>query len=178
MRRLIAPAAALLLFACSQPAQTPAAPPPTAGPAQTPTLACNDVAPDAAAPVQVEAGALAAAALPPDLPGGPITPGVYDLRRIQAVDDAPAWTANRPAALAVTEGPDGVVFNWADAPAGAAPDRWTASFREGPPAQLNFSCGRSGAAPIAFSASAAELRQRLPAANGEGGYQMVLARRT
>jgi hypothetical protein len=176
MRRLMLLAATTAMIACSPPQQrTEPAPPP---PAQTPVeaAACNTVTPDPARAVTLSDEAVAVASLPPELPGGPIAPGVYDLTSGNRIGGAAGWQGARPTALEVTEGDAGVALNWAQSN-GAETERWTATFHQGPPAQLAFLCGRSGQGEIAFQASASELRLRMPDASGTGQLFLVFAKR-
>lgn len=176
MRRWILMAASAALVACSPPSNTAQTEPPV----ETPPLveaACNSVTPDLSKQVQLHTEPVAAAALPPDLPGGPITPGIYDLDGGFVSAGAPAWTEARAVALEVTESSAGVVFNWAAAPDRSEDARWTATFHEGPPAQLSFTCGRSGNAEIAFGAPNNQLRLRMPDPSGTGAQALIFVRR-
>lgn len=174
MRRLVLLAAVSTLVACSPPPREAEAPSPAPTPAQ---FVCNDLAPDLAHPVTLGAEAVAVAALPPELPGGPITPGIYDLTGGALLDAAPAWQSPRAVALSVSESASGVTFNWAEASAGAAPTRWTASFHQDPSPQLAFSCGREGSSPIAFQAQAGDLSLRMPDPSGRGNLFLTFKRR-
>jgi hypothetical protein len=176
MRRTILMAAAALLAACSQPSNTAQTePPPETPPVVT---ACNTVTPDLSKQVQLQTEPVAAASLPPDLPGGPITPGIYDLQSGFVAGGAPAWTEARAVALEVTESATaGVVFNWAAAPDRSDSAHWTAAFHEGPPAQLAFTCGRTGGSEIAFSVQQDQLRLRIPDPSGTGTQALLFVRR-
>jgi hypothetical protein len=174
MRRSILLAAAAALVACSPPSNTAEAPAETPPAIET---ACNTVTPDLSKQVQLQTEPVAAAALPPDLPGGPITPGIYDLDTGYVSGGAPAWTEARAVALEVTESSAGVVFNWAAAPDRPDTARWTATFHEGPPAQLSFTCGRTGNAEIAFGAPANQLQLRVPDPGGTGTQALIFVRR-
>lgn len=175
MRRILL-LAAVALAACQPTSpQTKAEAPP---PAPTTVAACNDVAPDASKQVTLQSQPLAAAALAEGLDGGPVTPGTYDLASGNVADGAPAWTSSQAVALNVTEAGGVVTFNYAALPSGGGDaDRWTAAFREGPPAGLSFSCGRSGEAPITFEAQGQNLRLMIPAAGGTGSVFYNFVRR-
>ncbi len=163
MRRLLATAAlAALLAACTPPAEQSEAPD-TPGPQ---VQACNTITPDNARMVRVEeAQAVAAAAS--DLPGGPITPGLYDLTRAVRIGEATGWQDTRAVALEVSEAPSSVIFQWAGAPASGEVDRWTASFTDTPRPRLRFTCGRMGDVEPDFTASGNALQLRVPdGANG------------
>jgi len=169
-------AATAALIACSPPQQRtePApAPLPEAPPAQT---ACNTTAPNPAQAVTLSDEAVAVASLPPELPGGPITPGVYDLTSGNRIGGAAGWQGARATALEVTEGGAGVAVNWAQS-SGTETERWTATFHQGPPAQLAFLCGRTGQSEITFQASATDLRVRMPDASGTGHLLLVFRKR-
>lgn len=174
MRRLLLLTAATTLMACSQPQQpqtTQAAP-------QTPIVrACNALEPDMSRALAPEEEGVAAAALPPELPGGPITPGIYDLTGGVRVDGAPAWPDARAVSIEVAESADGVTFNWAQASATGEAERWTAQFHQGPPAQLSFTCGRTGEAQIAFTPTAHSLQLRIPDASGVGALRLTFEKR-
>lgn len=174
-RSILLAAAAAALLACSQPAQREADAPAAD---ETPIVrACNALEPDMSRAIQLPEEPVAAASLPPELPGGPITPGIYDLVSGARLDGAPAWPDARAVSLEVTEGPGGVTFNWAQAGATGEAERWTASFHQGPPAQLAFSCGREGQMPIAFGVRDNDLQLRLPDPSGAGAQRLVFARR-
>jgi len=176
MRRFMLLAATAALVACTPPQQRnePApAPLPEPPPAAT---ACNAIAPNPAQAVTLSDEAVAVASLPPELPGGPISPGVYDLTSGNRIGGAAGWQGARATALEVTEGGAGVALNWAQV-AGAETERWTASFHQGPPAQLAFLCGRTGQSEITFQASANELRLRMPDASGVGQLFLVFRKR-
>lgn len=177
-RRTILLAACAVLSACSPPAseqksETPPAPAP-----EPIEIACNTLAPDMTKPVRLSDQAVAAAALAPELPGGPITPGVYDLTAGNVTDGAPVWTEDRFVALEVAESEAaGVTFSVAEARLGAETARWSATFHGGPPAQLAFTCGREGQAQIEFAAEANRLQLRLPDPGGVGRQYLVFTRR-
>jgi len=177
MRRFMLLAATAALVACSppqqqtQPARAPLPEPPV-------VTACNAITPNAAQAVTLSDETVAVASLPPELPGGPIAPGVYDLASGVRIGGAAGWQGARATALEVTEGGAGVAVNWAQSTgAGAEIDRWTASFHEGPPAQLAFACGRTGQSEITFQASATELRLRMPDAGGAGHLLLTFRKR-
>lgn len=164
MRRLLLTAAlAAVLAACSPPAQREAEAPDAPSPQ---VQACNTITPDNARMVRVEeAPAIASAAS--DLPGGPITPGVYDLTRAVRIGQATGWQDTRAVALEVSEAPSSVIFQWAGAPASGEVDRWTASFTDTPRPRMRFTCGRIGDVEPDFTASANALQLRIPdGANG------------
>lgn len=177
-RRLILLAASTMLLACSPPAndtaKTEPAPAPTPPPVQA---ACNALTPDMTKPVRLTDQAVAAAALQPELPGGPITPGVYDLTAGNVLDGAPGWTEDHFVALEVTESAEGVTFNFADARMGGETRRYTADFTQGPPAQLTFTCGANGPAPIDFAAEPNRLGLRMPGESGTGRQYLIFTRR-
>ncbi|MGQ0532934.1 MAG: hypothetical protein ACT4OF_09645, partial [Caulobacteraceae bacterium] len=102
---LLTIAVVALLAACSPPASQQERPETPPGPA---VVACNDVAPDMARQVSVE-DAIAAAVTAPDLRGGSITPGTYDLVRATRIGAATGWSGTRAVARAVTEDPAGAV---------------------------------------------------------------------
>jgi hypothetical protein len=164
MRRLLFSAAlAALLIACTPPAQQDAEAPDTPGPQ---AQACNTITPDNARMVRVEE-ALAVAAVASDLPGGPITPGIYDLTRAVRVGQATGWQDARAVALEVSEQAGGVVFQWAGAPGSGEVDRWTATFTDTPSPSLSYTCGRIGTVAPDFTASGNALQLRIPdGANG------------
>lgn len=175
MRRILL-LAAVALAACQPPSPRTRTetPPPTA----TTVAACNDVAPDATKQVTLQTQPLAAVALAEGLDGGPIAPGTYDLASGNVADGAPAWTSPNAVALNVSEAGGAVTFNYAALPsAGGDAERWTATFREGPPAGLSFSCGRTGDAPITFEAQGQNLRLMIPAAGGTGSVFYNFVRR-
>ncbi|WP_395645835.1 hypothetical protein [Terricaulis sp.] len=177
MRRLLL-LAAVALAACQPPADKNAPPPATTSTPTSVVAACNDVAPDATKQVQLQTQPLAAAALAEGLDGGPVSPGVYDLTAGNVADGAPMWASPRAVALAVTESGGAVTFNYAAAPAAGDTERWTASFADGPPATLTFSCGRTGATPVTFEAQGANLRLVIPDASGVGSVYYTFARRS
>lgn len=161
---LLTTAFAALLAACSPPAERSERP--ETPPAPT-TVACNDVAPDAARQVAVgEEMATAAAAA--ELRGGSIAPGTYDLTSASRIGAATGWNGTRAVALAVSEAQNGsVTFNWAAAETGGATDRWTATFTEAPQPRLAYTCGRMGEVAADFAAQGAALQLRLQ--DGAGG---------
>jgi len=169
---LLLTAAAALLAACSPPRPEQKADAPPAPPIVS---ACNDVAPDAAKLVELRGQTVAAASLPPELRGGPITPGEYDLSSgtILSVDAQPATLA---AALRVSESEAGVRLDWAENAAGAE-TRWSALLQEGPPSLLVFSCGREGQAEISFGVEQNRLLVRWPDPARGGSVDLVLTRR-
>lgn len=174
MRRTILLAAAAALYACSQPpqqqAEAPAAP-------QAPIVrACNALEPDMSRAVLLTEEAVAVASLPPELPGGPITPGIYDLVSGVRTAEAPAWTDAQAISIELAEGTGGVTINWAQAGSSGEAQRWTATFHQGPPARLAFTCGREGQAEISFSAQSQALELHLPA-EGAGAHRLSFARR-
>jgi hypothetical protein len=127
--------------------------------------------------VRVQTAVAAAAALAPELRGGPINPGTYDLSSGAATDGAPDWGEDHFVALAVAETDAGVTFNWADSTPGQETQRWSAAFREGPPAQLEFSCGRDGQIDVEFAAQTGDLRLVMPDPRGTGRVLLVFTRR-
>lgn len=174
MRRVLL-LAAVALAACQPPAPQEKAEAPPAPPEVE--ASCNIVVPDVARAVRLGDEPVAVATLPPELPGGPITPGTYDLTAGYVVDGAPAWNEDRFVALEVAESNEGVVFNWAEARSGAPTERWSASFHQGPPARLQFGCGREGETEIQFAAQPATLQLRLPDAGGTGAMVLLFSRR-
>jgi len=174
MRQLLISAAlAALLVACTPPAQRDAEAP-SSDPAPQ-VQACNAVTPDSQRMVRIEeAQAVAAAAS--DLPGGPITPGVYDLTRAVRIGQATGWQGVRSVALEVTEGAEGVVFQWAGAPESGEVDRWTARFTDTPSPRVSFTCGRIGDVDADFTASASALQLRITD-GADGSLLMDFARR-
>ena len=164
MRRLLLSVAlAALLVACTPPTQREAEAPDAPGPQ---VQACNTITPDNARMVRVEE-AEAVASIASDLPGGPITPGIYDLTRAVRIGQATGWQDTRAVALEVSEAESGVVFQWAGAPASGAVDRWTASFTDTPRPRMSFTCGRIGDVEPNFTASGNALQLRVPdGANG------------
>lgn len=174
MRRLFLVAAAAALSSCSQPLDRERA---EAPPAPTPIVrACNVLEPDMSRTTLLAEEVVATAARAHELAGGPIAPGIYDLVRGARSADAPAWADPQSISIEVSEGPGGVLFNWAQAGATGEAQRWTATFHQGPPAQLSFSCGREGQAPIAFAVRGPDLELELP--SGEGRQRLTLTRRT
>lgn len=165
MRKLLISAAAItLLAACTPPTQQADRPDTPPGPT---TVACNDVAPDAARQIGVGEEVVTAAAAS-DLRGGSITPGTYDLVNATRVGSARGWTGTRAVALAVTEGEGGVTFNWAGATPSGETDRWTASLSETPQVRMTYSCGRVGEVAADFAAQNNTLHLRLQdGANGQ-----------
>lgn len=164
-------AACAALMACSP----PSAPKGEAPPAPAPEIsACNSVTPDISKPVSLRTEAVAAAALPPELLGGPVQPGTYDVISGVLSGGAPEPTGAMFAALEVAETENGVTFNWSQSVAGEDA-RWTASFIEGPPARLVFSCGREGDANTAYGVENNQLQLRIPEGGGAATY--VLMRR-
>jgi hypothetical protein len=163
MRKLpLTAAIAALMAACSPPPTETSAPDAPAPQVQ----ACNTITPDMARMVRVEETPAVAAAAS-DLPGGPISPGLYDLTRAVRIGQATGWQGARAVALDVTESADGVVFEWAGAPASGEVDRWTASFTDTPAPRLSYTCGRIGDVAADFTASAGALQLRVPdGANG------------
>ncbi|QGZ96045.1 hypothetical protein [Terricaulis silvestris] len=160
---LVSAAVAVLLGACSPPAQDTAetpAPPPT-------MIACNALSPNAARQVAVGEEVVAAAAAS-DLRGGSIAPGAYDLISATRVGSPTGWMGTRAVALDVGEATSGVVtFNWAGAAPGGESDRWTASFTDTPQPHMTFTCGRMGEVEVDFAAQGNGLQLRLPdGANG------------
>lgn len=174
MRRILL-LAAVALAACQPPSPQTKTGETTA--TSTTVAACNDVAPDASKQVTLQSQPLAAAALAEGLDGGPVAPGTYDLVSGNVADGAPVWTSPRAVALNVSEASGAVTFNYAALASGGDTDRWTASFREGPPAGLTFSCGRSGDAPITFEAQGQNLRLMIPDAGGTGAVFYNFVRR-
>lgn len=166
MRRLLFSAAcAALLIACSPPAQQADAP---ASEPAAQVQACNDVAPDLARMVGIEAQ-MATAAAASDLRGGAIAPGVYDLTRAVRIGQATGWQGERAVALEVTESAEGgTAFDWAGAAPGGDIDRWTASFSDaGEHPIMSYTCGRIGDVALEFTAQANALTLRVPdGANG------------
>lgn len=176
MRRMLLAAAAATLAACTPPTpQSTTTATTTAPPAPTP-VACNSLAPDLSKPVRLTPPPVAVAALP-DLPGGPIRPGTYDLTAGNVLDGAPEWTMDRFVALDVSESDDGVVFNWVSTTREGDTQRWTATFHEGPPAQLSFTCGRQGDIAVHGEATDARLTLRMPDPSGSGADNLVFAKR-
>lgn len=160
MRRfLLTTAIVALLGACTPPSSQQQDRPDT--PPGPQTVACNDVAPDAARQVAVGEEQVAAAAAA-DLRGGSITPGTYDLTRATRVGAATGWSGTRAVALQVSEDQSGAVtFNWAGSPTSGETDRWTATFTEAPQARLAYTCGRAGEVPAEFAAQSNTLQLRL-----------------
>jgi hypothetical protein len=176
MRRFTLLAAAAVLVACSPPAPRQTEAPPAEPPVVV--AACNSVTPDMTKPVRLGSEPVAVAALPPELPGGPIAPGAYDLISGNVADGAPEWSTDRFVALDVSESDAGVVFNYAAAAPGAETERWTASFHQGPPSQIEYTCGHEGTAAITFAASGNnELRLRMPDPSGTGAQVLLFVRR-
>ena len=178
MRRLLL-LAAVTLAACSPPSGSTTA---TTSSTETATvttpvqIACNALAPDITKTVRLTHPPVAVAALP-DLAGGPIEPGRYDLTSGNALDGAPEWTDARAVTLEVSEDHAVVTMNWAATTPGADIERWTATFHQGPPAQLSFSCGRSGDISVHGAATHTELRLRMPDPGGAGSDAFVFTRR-
>ncbi|MBI1188717.1 MAG: hypothetical protein GC206_15525 [Alphaproteobacteria bacterium] len=129
--------------------------------------ACNDVAINPA--VSVTPGPSVAAAADEGLLGGPITPGVYDLARVEQRNGAREWTEEtwRSVRVADSEAGQTLDFVTARGSADADPERFSARLRE-EPAGLIFTCGRTGEAPTAWSASNAGLQLQMPAEAGAG----------
>jgi hypothetical protein len=153
-----------LLAACSPPAQQAERPDSPPGPT---TIACNDVAPDAARQVSVGEEVVAAAAAA-DLRGGTIAPGTYDLITASRIGAATGWSGTRAVALAISENQNGgVTFNWAGSDPGGETDRWTATFTEAPQPRLAYTCGRVGEVGADFAAQTNALQLRLQ--DGAGG---------
>ncbi|MET0183102.1 MAG: hypothetical protein ABW199_09475 [Caulobacterales bacterium] len=178
MRRLLLLAASAGLIACTPPRSEETAqqaPPPA--PTAPIEAACNTVSPNLTRAAVVQTEAVAAAALAPELPGGPITPGVYDLQNVVLMDGAPQWSGSHFAAVEVVESDAGVAINWADITADGETSRWNASFHQGPPARVSFICGRSGESDITFSAEPNRLQLRVPDESGTGRLQLSFARR-
>lgn len=147
------------LVACSPPSQQQADRPDT--PPGPTTIACNDVAPNAARQVTVSDEVVTAAAAS-DLRGGSITPGTYDLVSAMRVGGATGWNGARAVALSVSEDQSGAVtFNWAGAEAGGETDRWTATFTETPQPRMSYTCGRVGEVAAEFAAQSNTLHLRL-----------------
>lgn len=173
MRKLLLGVAlAAFVTACQPPAQRPEAP------AETPptVAACNAATPDATRQVTIE-DELAVAAAAPDLRGGRIAPGVYDLTRAVRIGGATGWSGTRAVALDVTENPTGgVTFNWAGRGADGAVDTWTASFAEAPSPRLSYTCGRIGDIDAEFMAANNMLQLRLPD-GADGRLQLDFQRR-
>lgn len=164
MRRLLfSTALAAVLMACTPPSQQTTDAPDTPAPQ---VQACNTITPDNARMVRIEeAQAVAAAAA--DLPGGPITPGLYDLTRAVRIGQATGWQDARAVALEVSESGGGVTFQWAGAPASGEVDRWTATFTDTPSPRLSYTCGRIGDVSPDFTANGNALQLRIPdGANG------------
>ena len=178
MRRILL-LAALALAACSPPSsQTTTGAPSaesvtTAAPTQT---ACNTLAPDITRQVRLTRPPVALAATP-ELEGGPLPAGVYDLTSGSVLDGAPEWNEARAVAIEVAESENGVTLNWAATNPGAEITRWTARFHQGPPAQLSFICGRSGDVAVHGSASRTQVQLRLPDPSGTGSDAFVFTRR-
>lgn len=178
MRTFMLLAASAAVIACSPPSGTESAKQaPPASPIPPVEAACNDVAPNMTRAAQVQTEAVAAASLAPDLPGGPITPGVYDLQSVIPMDGARRWTEAHFAAISVIESDAGVAINWADAADTGETERWNATFHQGPPARLNFICGRSGEAGITFAAEPNTLQLRVPDVSGTGSLHLTFAKR-
>lgn len=167
---LISAAAAAVLAACSPPAQQQADRRETSP--ESTTIACNDVAPDAARQISIGEEVVTAAAAS-DLRGGAIAPGTYDLVNATRIGGAAGWTGTRAVALAVTEDQSGgVTFNWAGAEPDGDTDRWTASFVETPQPRMTYSCGRVGEVAADFAAQNNTLHLRLQdGANGQLALQ-------
>ena len=164
MRRLLfSTALVALIAACTPPTQQEAEAPSDPAPQ---VQACNTITPDNTRMIRVE-DATAVASAASTLPGGPITPGVYDLTRAVRVDQPTGWQNGRAVALEVTETADGVVFQWAGAPASGEVDRWTASYTDTPTSRISYTCGRMGDVPAEVTARASALQLRLTdGANG------------
>lgn len=161
---LITTAFVSLLAACTPPTQQ--AERPDTPPSPT-TIACNDVAPNAAQQISVTDEVVTAAAAS-DLRGGSITPGTYDLVSAMRVGSATGWSGTRAVALAVGEDQAGAVtFNWAGAAPSGEADRWTATFTETPQARVAYTCGRVGEVAADFAAQNNVLQLRLQ--DGAGG---------
>lgn len=161
---LLTTAFVALLAACSPPAQQSERPDTPPGPT---TIACNNVAPDAARQVAVgeEVATTAAAS---DLRGGSIAPGTYDLTQATRIGAATGWAGTRAVALEVSEAQSGgVTFNWAAAETNGATDRWTATLTETPQPRIAYTCGRMGEVAAAFTAQGNALQVRLQ--DGAGG---------
>lgn len=153
-----------LLAACTPPAQQAERPDTPPGPT---TIACNDVAPNAARQITVTDEIVTAAAAS-DLRGGSITPGTYDLVSAMRVGSATGWSGTRAVALAVSEDQAGAVtFNVASAAPSGETDRWTATFTETPQPRVAYTCGRIGEVPADFAAQNNVLQLRLQ--DGAGG---------
>lgn len=165
MRALLITAALVtVLAACTPPAQQTERPDTPPGPT---TIACNDVAPNAARQITVNDEVVTAAAAS-DLRGGSIAPGTYDLVSAMRVGSATGWTGTRAVALAVSEDQAGAVtFNWAGAAPGGEADRWTATFTEAPQPRVAYTCGRVGEVAADFAAQNNVLQLRLQ--DGAGG---------
>ena len=156
---LLTTAFAALLVACSPPAQQQTERPDT--PPGPTTVACNEVAPDAARQVAVGDEVVAAAAVA-DLRGGSIAPGTYDLTSATRIGAATGWTGTRAVALEVSEAQNGgVTFNWAGAETGGETDRWTATFTEAPQPRVAYTCGRMGEVGADFAAQGNVLQLHL-----------------
>lgn len=162
---LLTTAVVALLAACTPPAPQQERPDTPPGPQ---VQACNDVTPNASRQIGVEE-AVAAAASEPELRGGEITPGTYDLVRATRIGSATGWSGTRAVALAVSEDADGAVtFNWAGAAPEGAVDTWTATFTEAPQPRIAYTCGRSGEVAAEFATRDTALQLRLPdGANGQ-----------
>jgi hypothetical protein len=155
---LLTTAFVALLAACSPPAQQAERPDTPPGPT---TVACNDVAPDAARQVSVGEEVVTAAAAS-DLRGGTIAPGTYDLVSATRVGAASGWSGTRAVALAVSEDQNGgVTFDWAGAEPNGETDRWTATFTEAPQPRIAYTCGRMGEVAADFASQNNVLQLRL-----------------
>src|SRR5215475_10396792 len=94
---------ALALAACSPPASQTTTSATSVETTATTTLAqtaCNTLAPDITKTVRLTRAPVAVAALP-DLAGGPIEPGIYDLTSGNVLDGAPEWSTARAVTLQV-----------------------------------------------------------------------------
>jgi hypothetical protein len=174
IRPLVCAALLFAVAACERAQNGADAPSPSTPPRET---ACNDVTINPAVSV-VPGAAVAAAVSEEGLLGGPITPGVYDLVRVEQREGAPAWTQQtwRSVRVADSEAGQTLDFVTARGSASAELERFSARLREEPGA-LVFTCGRTGEAATTWTASRTTLQLELPAEAGTGVTLHVFQRR-
>lgn len=148
------------------------------GPTPSPMAACNDLAIDTAifvAPRVTAASAEAEVALL----GGPITPGAYDLTRVEQRGGAAEWQERVWQSVRVADTPGGQTLEFVrvEGAADAEAERFNAQLQESAQPVLAYTCGRTGQAPLQWSALANELHLLLPAESGAGQTLYVFAPR-
>ena len=171
MRALFVTTALAALAACAPPASQATH---TSATSTRRAAVCNRVSPDLTKLVLLGERPLALAHA--ELLGGPLAPGVYDLSGGYVSGGAPSWRVTRAAALEVVETGVGERLNYASMSNNVL-ERWSATFHEGPPTTIDYTCGHSGRQVVTFQAQAQQLQLRVPDPSGVGEQTLIFTRR-